>query len=125
MKIYKKESIVRISDNLYHHELRCQCNAYACVYTLIHESMIRGFEQLRVKCGGKPIYVSSAFRCVYYNSKVGGKRYSKHLLGYALDLLPPADMSIDEFAKLAEDCFDKTIEYKSENFIHVQNEPIN
>lgn len=35
---------------------------------------------------GKPIRVTSGYRCPELNSKVGGSRTSAHLIGYAADL---------------------------------------
>lgn len=49
---------------------------------------------------GKPINVTSGFRCKRLNDAIKGSKYSAHLLGYAADLVP-ADGDIDGFIKFA------------------------
>lgn len=55
------------------------------------------FEAIRVACGGKPITVTSAYRTPAHNARIGGERQSQHLEGRALDLKPPAHLTISEF----------------------------
>ena len=54
------------------------------------------FERIRAVVG-KPIVVASAYRTPIYNKKVGGARASQHVEGRALDLIPPAGMSVEAF----------------------------
>lgn len=44
------------------------------------------FEEIRRRCGGKPITILSAFRTREHNRRVGGARLSQHPEGRALDL---------------------------------------
>ena len=58
------------------------------------------FETIRALCGSKPIRVLSAYRTPAHNARVGGSRYSEHVQGRALDLAPPAGISVLDFAEL-------------------------
>lgn len=53
---------------------------------------------------GRPIIVTSGYRCQRLNShpEVGGSSTSAHLSGYAADLIP-SNVKIDEFIKFAQD----------------------
>ena len=51
---------------------------------------------------GKPIIVTSGYRCSRLNTIVGGVPGSAHLRGYAADLIP-SNVKIDEFIKFAQD----------------------
>jgi uncharacterized protein YcbK (DUF882 family) len=55
------------------------------------------FEYIRERCGKKPITVLSAYRTVARNAAIGGAKNSYHLHGLAMDLKPPAGMTVDEF----------------------------
>lgn len=68
---------------------------------------------------GKPIIISSGYRCPELNELVGGAKDSKHLTGLAVDLKWDTDLVeyiIDNFS------FDKLIREKSGNvkWIHIQ-----
>lgn len=58
--------------------------------------LARIFEEIRL-IWGKPIKVLSAYRTVEYNRSVGGAPKSQHIEGRALDLAPPAGVTITEF----------------------------
>ena len=46
---------------------------------------------------GRPIYVTSGFRCPFYNDVVGGVKNSQHLVGQAADIRPKDP---DQFQRL-------------------------
>ena len=48
-----------------------------------------GLEQVRAALGGKPIHVSSGYRCAALNRAVGGAGKSAHMDGLAADILCP------------------------------------
>lgn len=54
------------------------------------------FERIR-QIWGRPIVINSAYRTVNWNKQVGGSPHSQHLLGKALDLQPPKDVTVEEF----------------------------
>ncbi len=55
------------------------------------------FEAIRALCDDRPLTVSSAYRSPAHNRKVGGAPDSQHMQGRALDLKPPAGMTVAEF----------------------------
>jgi uncharacterized protein YcbK (DUF882 family) len=67
----------------------------------VHPALITGLQQLRDKVGA-PLTLSSGFRCVTHNAKVGGAADSQHTLGMAADVLCPAGWSPERLAKAAE-----------------------
>lgn len=64
-------------------------------------ALARAFEAVRAAAGNRPITVLSAYRTPEWNRKVGGARASQHTEGRALDLRPPAGMSLEVFYRLA------------------------
>src|SRR5690242_11290128 len=48
-----------------------------------------GLERVRAALGGKPIHVSSGYRCLALNRAVGGAVRSAHIDGLAADILCP------------------------------------
>lgn len=51
---------------------------------------------------GRPLIVTSAARCAFWNKTVGGAEHSQHLLGKAADILMPDVKDIPRFVALAE-----------------------
>ena len=118
--IVKKHSTTNVSEHLSLKEFDCHCNNPFCRHTLVNYRVGVIFESLRELCGNKPIRVNSAFRCSEHNFSVGGVHLSKHLLGEALDLAPPADVSLDDFKLLAKQAgFTFVYINKDKNFMHV------
>lgn len=51
---------------------------------------------------GKPLVITSAARCSYWNDRINGSEKSQHLLGKAADILMPNAGDIPRFVALAE-----------------------
>lgn len=64
-------------------EFRCKC----CGVASVHQSIIDLCDRIREELG-KPIAVTSGYRCSKHNSAVGGAVRSQHVLGTAADLYP-------------------------------------
>lgn len=85
------------------------------------------FEAIRALCGGQPLTVSSAYRSPAHNRKIGGAPDSQHMQGRALDLKPPAGMTVPEFYERiwqARDSLPKLggiARYRT--FVHVDTRP--
>jgi uncharacterized protein YcbK (DUF882 family) len=62
--------------------------------------LAREFEAIRRLCGHQPIRVLSAYRTPQHNARVGGARRSMHMEGRALDLAPPAGLTVEQFAQV-------------------------
>jgi hypothetical protein len=58
------------------------------------------FEAIRRLCGDKPITITSAFRTIEWNRKIGGAYHSQHVQGRALDLIPPRGFTVQGFYDL-------------------------
>lgn len=64
-------------------EFRCKCGN--CPVRPPDASLLNRLNQLR-SAYGKPIYISSGWRCEAYNAKVGRVKDSAHLTGKAADI---------------------------------------
>ena len=73
----------------------------------LKELVDKFLDPLRV-AWGRPIFVTSGFRCKKLNSHsaVGGSSTSAHLTGYAADLIP-SNVKIDEFILFAKNWADR------------------
>jgi uncharacterized protein YcbK (DUF882 family) len=63
-------------------EFVCPCG---CDRAEMLPELLYALEELRAKLG-KPITVTSGFRCPFHNVEVGGARNSQHILGRAADI---------------------------------------
>lgn len=67
---------------------------------------------------GKPLVITSGYRCKTHNKNVGGATNSQHLYGTAADVVIPGGWTGESLAKAAEEIgFDGIGIYKT--FIHV------
>lgn len=58
------------------------------------------FEAIRLAGGHRPILVTSGYRTAAWNASVGGARWSQHVEGRALDLVPTWPMTVPELFAL-------------------------
>jgi hypothetical protein len=119
--IVKKSENFKISEHLSHHEFRCQCQEPFCTHTLINFRIGVLFEKLRSICGNVPLHVTSGFRCAYNNHISGGSSpVSQHLIGQALDIMPPSHIRIEDFNEMAKEAgFTYTYFNRNKNFVHM------
>jgi hypothetical protein len=73
---------ILVTKNFYLEEFKCPCGK--CSGTMNIE-FIKQLQILRNEYG-KPMRITSAFRCPDYNKKVGGAANSCHLYGIAVDI---------------------------------------
>jgi len=117
IKVYNKHSNIKLSDNFSSSEFKCKCGGH-CSSTKISGKVVKLLEKLRAKLG-KPIYITSAYRCKVHNRNVGGVSNSRHLVGDAADIVV-AGVSPDQVGKAAEELgFDGIGVYRSQGFTHV------
>lgn len=99
VKTYKKKAISKLSTNFKSTEFDCHGSG-CCSETLIDEQLVEYLQDIRDHFG-KPVNVSSAYRCATHNKNVGGATGSRHMKGQAADIyitgVAPA-----EIAKYAE-----------------------
>mgnify|MGYP003662132599 CR=1 FL=1 len=111
----------KLSQNLAHSEFKCKCSYGDCTRTLILDATLRSFELTR-KAYKKPIMVTSGFRCQKHNKDIGGKDFSHHKVGAAIDLTlygPFLKEELDLLDNYARLYFDIVLRYDS--FIHCHN----
>lgn len=99
IKSYKKGTSTKLSANFNSTEFDCHGSG-CCSATLIDEKLVEYLQKVREHFG-KPVNVSSAYRCATHNKNVGGATGSYHMKGQAADIyingVTPA-----EIAKYAE-----------------------
>lgn len=81
------------------------------------EALLDGLEELRYRVG-KPIIVTSAYRCPIHNANEGGVDNSQHVEGTACDIYVEG-MGVYELAKICKEIFDGVGEYYQQGFVHV------
>lgn len=99
IKTYKKGTAVKLSDNFKSTEFDCHGSG-CCSSTLIDEKLVEYLQQIRNHFG-KPVNVSSAYRCATHNKSVGGATASRHMKGQAADIYI-SGVTPAEIAKYAE-----------------------
>lgn len=65
------------------HEMECKCRK--CLKTIFDANLIRKLDALREDLG-RPVTITSGYRCEAHNRAVGGSPNSQHLLGKAADI---------------------------------------
>ena len=100
-------------------EFRCKCNqCKGYPAGGMSNTLLLKLDELREKLG-YPIYVSSGYRCEYWNQRNGGVDNSTHTLGQAADIYSDY-ATTEKLLELAEKVgFDGIGYYPNEGFIHV------
>lgn len=97
---YIKGSKKQLTKNFNLSEFDCRCSDPSCKHTLIDDEMLDKLQKLRDLIG-KPITITSSYRCPVGNRRAGGVSGSNHLKGLATDIIVPG-MIPPEVAKRAE-----------------------
>jgi uncharacterized protein YcbK (DUF882 family) len=72
---------------------------------------------------GKPIYITSGYRCSEYNQKVEGIKSSYHLLGLAADIKIEGLSALDLLEYAESINFTGIGLYEKKNFLHLDVRP--
>lgn len=99
VKTYSKGSNVSLSANFKSSEFACKGSG-CCSTVLIDEKLVKYLQMIR-EFFGKPITITSAYRCAIHNRNVGGATGSRHSKGQAADIVV-RDVAPAEVAKYAE-----------------------
>lgn len=95
-----------------------------CGTVKLHPRLVELLEALRETIGGKPIVITSGYRCPERNRQVGGAPQSRHLYGDAVDIaVAPTGLSIDELAALARRVGFTGIGFYDDGHLHVDCRP--
>ena len=99
IKTYAKGSNTKLSTNFNSSEFDCHGSG-CCSSTLVDDKLVTYLQQIREHFG-KPVNISSGYRCATHNKNIGGATNSRHSKGQAADIyingVAPA-----EIAKYAE-----------------------
>lgn len=104
-------------------EVACHCCGQG--EEIVQARLLELVEQLRENCGGYPLQCNCAYRCPEHNAEVGGVPNSQHVLGTAMDIQCPDELTIGEFKWYAEQLPFDAIGYYPEDdengggFLHV------
>lgn len=107
---------MKVSEHFKSGELACRC----CNRLFVDDVFLSMLEELRL-LWGKPMIVTSCFRCAKHNREVGGAENSFHLYGCAADIfIKKEDQKY--FCELA--CrigFSHIFAYEERNFVHIDS----
>lgn len=112
-----------ITHGLAFKEFQCKCDYKDCGHQFIFQKLVDKYSIVR-KHFGKPITITSGYRCQRHNSNVGGVDSSYHKIGAAIDLTCEAN-DLPRLLELCKLFFDTVIHYEDKNFIHCQLGEIN
>lgn len=84
-KYYTKGVSVKVSDHFYSTEFDCH-GVGCCSQTVINERLPELLEQIRAHFNA-PITITSPYRCLIHNSRIGGAAGSRHSRGDAVDIV--------------------------------------
>ena len=96
---FKKGDLAQISKNFQYKEFDCHGKG-CCSTTIIDEKLVEYVQRIRDHFG-KPITITSPYRCEVHNRRVGGATKSYHMQGKAADIVVQG-VSSREVAKYAE-----------------------
>ena len=85
---YPKSSTTKLSKNFNAREFRCGLGSpcSACTVTLIDPQLVVYLQKIRDYFGVE-VELTSAYRCIFYNKKIGGATSSYHSRGMACDIV--------------------------------------
>lgn len=96
---FKKGDSAQISKNFQYKEFDCHGKG-CCSTTIIDEKLVEYVQRIRDHFG-KPVTITSPYRCEVHNKRVGGATKSYHMQGKAADIVVQG-VSSREVAKYAE-----------------------
>lgn len=105
----------QITENFSLREFQCPC----CHTVMLHPKLAASLQKLR-EAWGRPLTVTSGYRCARHNAEVGGVPNSRHMRGIAADVAVPRAEQ-EKFRTLARAAgFSKILPYPSRNFVHLE-----
>ena len=96
---FEKGRSDKIAKNFQYKEFDCHGQG-CCSTTIIDEKLVEYIQQIRDHFG-KPVTITSSYRCEVHNRRVGGATKSYHMRGQAADIVVQG-VSSREVAKYAE-----------------------
>lgn len=77
---------MQLTRNFRLSEFQCNCGRCTLNDTKINQDFVDKLQELRFRLG-KPMQITSGFRCKDWNTKVGGSKKSQHLVANAADIV--------------------------------------
>lgn len=117
---YSKNSTARLTPNFKISEFHCKGSTCGCTQTL-HDPQLSAYLQQIREHFGKPVYITSGYRCPTHNKAIGGSETSQHTLGQAADFyikgLDAEQIAIhcERIGILGVGCYDKN----HGNYVHI------
>ena len=76
-----------MTKNFNINEFKCKCGK-CDVDELVYSNIVKVANNLQILRDylNTPIRINSAYRCVLHNRRIGGSKYSQHILGKAVDI---------------------------------------
>jgi len=109
---------ISLSEHFFLDEFACPC----CRRVMLCEYLFSRIVLLRNTLG-KPIYITSAYRCPKYNARVKGDSNSYHMKGLAVDIVVH-DIPLPELYIIAKELgFTGIGIYPQKNFLHLDVRP--
>ena len=115
IKTYKKGDATKLSANFRAREFDCKCSN-SCRETKVDEQLVVYLQKIRDHFG-KPVDITSGYRCAEHNAKAGGVSSSLHTKGQAADFVIDGVDPYD-IAKYAESIGVKGIGHY-DDFVHI------
>ncbi len=122
MITFKRNENKKLSKHFTSNEFQCKCGI--CEIQYLEDSLLDKIELVREKYG-KPIIITSGYRCLAHNKAIGGAINSSHVSALALDIQPEL-LILDELDDLYDVCytiFDNIGDGRNRGFIHVDDRP--
>ena len=118
MEMLNKINDIDITQHFKLSEFACPC----CKRVMLHPALLKKLVKFREMIG-KPVYITSGYRCLEYNQKVGGIKSSYHMLGLAADIQIEGVSALDllEYAEIIN--FAGIGFYEKKNFLHLDVRP--
>ena len=100
IKTYAKGTSTKLSENFKSHEFACKGTSCGCTTVQVDTDLVDILQKIRDHFG-KPVEITSGYRCAKHNKSVGGATKSYHAQGRAADI-QVEDIAPREVAKYAE-----------------------
>lgn len=120
VQTFSKTENTQLTNNFKISEFHCKGTSCGCTETL-HDTSLSAYLQLIRNHFGKPVYITSGYRCPTHNASVGGVSSSQHVKGKAADFYISGitPLEIAQFAEsigiLGIGCYDSS----HGNFVHI------
>lgn len=106
---------MKLSDHFDSSEFACHCGCGSCE---ADSELLKVLEELRTHFG-RPVIITSGYRCETHNANVGGAKKSQHLFGKAADVRVPGISADKVHAYLIQKYPNQYGIGKYENWTHI------